>query len=868
MYRLSRKIKVYTMLKKLFVLSLFFSIAELKVFAAIETIATGSFIINMGVTPQTIANGLKPYGLVYDLTKNYQVPVKWVISQTKVKDGIDFSHNGIDYKGGPFIIPAEYRTAAVNARITYWQGLGVVGATTVAPLMVDVYLTLKNAPRWTLDDQNGGIAEDFLKNASIPVTGYDWVAPAALTCCNDIFVMPHADPKWPTHGHLYDWNLDCDGAIWLGCHAGSAQEDLFNPSNKPQQMNFLSNKTGNAVGAGPYEENALVLWGNHSDGTPPYSYAYPNDPIMQFMGIIDAATQNGSEQIYLPKTSWRPSTKIYVWDPTHLDVPAKSPGPAAVLASGRAFGDPLRGRVMLEASHSIAKASAPANVAAQRAFFNFSYLVMSEKAVIPNLSNLPDTMYSGQAYTFSFSFPPGIDSSGYTILWSSSCGGTFSSANTKSTTFTPPALPFPSSCVITVKITDACGRVNFNAKAITTGCKLTVTGTGNGPSCGGSNGSIVLNVMNGTAPYSYNWSRVSPVGTGSGTGTTISGLAVGTYNITVTSTGGCTSTLTVNLTQAPALTVTGITTNVACNGASTGAITTNVTGGTPGYTYLWNGGATSPNRINIPVGTYTVTVTDANSCTASYSATITQPVAISLSLNPTNVKCFGEATGAVNSIVSGGISPYTYVWSNGSSTANITNVTAGTYSVTVTDANGCSKTSNATVSQPASALSLSSTMINPTCGLNNGSIDLSVSGGTPAYTYAWSTGSTNQDISNLASGTYTVTVTDANSCTEVLTKIIVANSTMSLSFTKTDATCPNIADGSINLTVTGGNGPYTYDWDNDGLEFPDNDPQDLTNLLPGVYKVIVTDSDGCTAMITVTILAINSLPSQPSGINH
>src|SRR6186713_1274688 len=90
-----------------------------------ETIPTGSFIINMGVTPQTIGNGLKPYGLIYDLVKNNGVPIKWVINPAKVKDGIDFSHNGIDYRGGTFIIPAPYRTASVNSKITAYQGMGV-----------------------------------------------------------------------------------------------------------------------------------------------------------------------------------------------------------------------------------------------------------------------------------------------------------------------------------------------------------------------------------------------------------------------------------------------------------------------------------------------------------------------------------------------------------------------------------------------------------------------------------------------------------------------------------------------------------------------------------------------------------------------
>ncbi|HZV44497.1 MAG TPA: hypothetical protein VFF90_08460, partial [Saprospiraceae bacterium] len=200
-----------------------------------ETIPAGSFLINMGVMPQTIGNGLKPYGLVYDLVKNYGVPIKWVINPAKVKDGIDFSHNGIDYRGGTFIIPAPYRTAAVNSRITTYQGMGVIGATTVSNFDIPTgnITNVFFAPNWTLDQQNGSLAVPYFINAGIPSSAYggssssNWKIPAALTCCDDIFVMPHADPIWLTHSNLYDWNQSCNGAIWLGCHAGSALMDMF-----------------------------------------------------------------------------------------------------------------------------------------------------------------------------------------------------------------------------------------------------------------------------------------------------------------------------------------------------------------------------------------------------------------------------------------------------------------------------------------------------------------------------------------------------------------------------------------------------------------------------------------------------------------
>ena len=862
--------KVFSNLKLVTMMLLYTLTTSVTLNAATEVISTGSFIINMGVSPQTFANGLKPYGMVYDLVKNSKVPIKWVINSSKIKDGIDFSHNGIDYRGGAFIVPSQYRNSAVNARITYWQGQGVVGATTVSPISVDVYTTIKVMPIWTLDDQNGTIAQGFLQNAGIPSTAYNWLAPASLNCCNDLFIMPHADPKWPTHGNLYTWNLDCDGAIWLGCHAGSALEDLFNPSNKPQQMNFLSNKTGNATGAGPYEENALILWGNHSNGSLPYNYAYPTDPIMQFLGILDAATQNGSEQIFLPKVSWRAGAKVYVWDPSHVDVPSKSPGPAAIVVSGRAFDDPSRGRVMLEAAHSINKASAPANVAAQRTFFNFSYLNGIEKAVIPSLGAIPDTMYSDVGYTFSFTLPPGYNPSDYIIAWSSDCGGNFSPANQAITTYTPPVLTFPTTCILYVTITDACGREFSNSKIVVAGCNLQVAASLTSPKCkGSSNGSIGLTITVGNAPYTWNWTRISPSGTGSGNGAMISGLSVGIYNITVSSNGGCTKTLAVNLTEPSLLSVSSQVTNVLCNGASTGAITVSVTGGTPTYSFNWGGGVTTQNRINIPAGTYIVTVTDVNGCTTSASATVTQAPAMSIIPTPVNIACLGDNTDTINLTVTGGTGAKIYNWSNGSSSQNITGVAAGTYTVTITDANGCTRTSSATVTQPAAALGLSATTINVSCnGGNKGSIDLTVTGGTSPFTYSWSNGPTTQDITGLIAGIYSVTVTDANLCTSLLSITITQPSVLSLNVNIINATCPDGANGSIDLTVSGGSSPYTYDWDNDGLEFPYNDTQDLTGILPGTYTVIVADSNGCTASILAIVNATKNFPSAPTMINH
>ncbi len=798
------------------VLALLFCTATVRLHAQTETFATGSYIINMGITPQTVNNGLKPYGMVYDLVKNFKVPVRWAITPGKAKDAIDFSHNSIAYRGGAFIIPAEYRSAAVNARITFWTSApqNVVGATTVSPLTVNVVTTLIAMPEWSLDKQSGSIATGYFVNAGIPATAHGgansnlWPTPATLDCCDDLFVMPHADPVWGTHQNLFFWNDSCNGSIWLACHAGSALEDMFNTAIPAQQTNFLSNKTGVATGGGPWASNALILWGSHGAGTLPYSYDLHDDPIMQFMGILDGATTNGSEQIYVPYLpGWRATTKIGVWDPDHPDrVSNNAINRAAVLAYGRAFGDNNRGFVMLEAAHSHNKATAPANVAAQRAFFNFSFYTSNVKAleVAPTaITAMPNTFNAGTPVALSYIFPMGVNPADYTPVWTSSCGGTFSpNAMTPNVSFTPPAVGSPTPCIINVSISNACAKTFVLNQVITVNpCLLTFNNTITNVTCNGlSTGSISMGITGGTAPYNYNWSRVSPAGTGMGVGTTISGLSAGTYNVTVTATGGCTGTFTALVSQPTVLTATRTFTNYLCFG-QTGSINLTAAGGTPGYTYDWTdlaGPSNSEDRSGLTAGTYTVSVTDANGCIASTSATITGP---------------------------------------------------------------------------ATAITPSATMVNVSCfGGTNGSVDLSVTGGTPGYTYLWSTSATSQDISGLAAGTYIVTVTDLNGCTATLSKTITQpTAPIAVVVAKMDPTCPPggtpplNANGTIDLTVSGGTGPYTYDWAD--VAGPSNS-EDRTGLAAGTYMVTVTDANGCTAMVSVTLVNLNSLPNAPTIINN
>ncbi len=287
---------------------------------------------------------------------------------------------------------------------------------------------------------------------------------------------------------------------------------------------------------------------------------------------------------------------------------------------------------------------------------------------------------------------------------------------------------------------------------------------------GGSNGAAAVNVaVGGTAPYTYNWTPGNPTGDGT---TSVTGLTSGTWTCTVTDANGCTKSQNFTVTQPTTLNLTAASqTNIACNGGSTGAAAVNVaTGGTAPYTYNWTpGNPTGDGTTSITglsAGTWTCTVTDANGCTTAQSFTVTQPTALSAAVVvDSNVSCGGNADGGLTASAVGGTAPYTYLWSNSATTATIVGVTAGTYNVTITDANGCTANASGTVTQQ-STLVATATLQNVSCfGGSDGSIDLTVTGGKTPYTFDWGTSITTEDRTGLAKGVYTVLITDSAGCT-------------------------------------------------------------------------------------------------------
>lgn len=391
-----------------------------------------------------------------------------------------------------------------------------------------------------------------------------------------------------------------------------------------------------------------------------------------------------------------------------------------------------------------------------------------------------------------------------------------------------------------VTVTDQNGCTANTSATVNQQSTISASASSSDVSCyGGSDGSVSVSASGGSSPYSYLWSNGSVT-------ENVLGLSAGSFSVTVTDISGCTATASTNINEPSALVANESSADISCNGANDGVASVSVSGGTPPYSYLWNTGNTSATITGLSVGNYSVTVTDANGCIIQSSFNINEPALLTASTSPTNASCNGSNDGAVDLTVNGGTTPYTYNWSNGSSSQDLNGIGAGNYSVTVTDANGCEATSSSTVNEPTAIL-LSTSSSNISCnGANDGTINVISSGGTSPYSYEWNNGSTSSGLSGLTAGNYFVTVTDASGCTATDEVTLTEPATLSLLLSGTDASCDQ-TDGSVSASVSGGTAPYTYLWSNGATTVS------ISALDSGTYTLTVIDAQGCTANENIEI---------------
>jgi gliding motility-associated-like protein len=397
----------------------------------------------------------------------------------------------------------------------------------------------------------------------------------------------------------------------------------------------------------------------------------------------------------------------------------------------------------------------------------------------------------------------------------------------------------------------------FNITQPATGVSSTQVSQTNVLCTGNTTGAATVSASGGTGSYTYSWTGgIIPSGQGT---VTASGLSQGTYTCLITDANGCGPTQVFTISQ-PAANLTSAQvsqTNVDCKGNSSAAATVSASGGTATYTYAWSGGTIGSGQgtataSGLAQGTYTCNITDANGCTAAQTFTLSEPaLALTSTVAQTNVNCNGTASGQATVTPNGGTTNYTYSWSTASpnTAATATGLAMGTYTCSISDANNCKATQVVTISQPA-ALSGIATPVSATCNLANGTASVAPAGGSPSYTYSWSSGGTNPTTSGLAVGNYSCTITDSLAC-KTIVNFSIANvgskPVASVNPSGTTSFCQGTS------TVFAASGGTSYSW-NTGAS---------TNFInvtsPGVYTAYVTNSCGVDSAYGTAVM--NPLPN-------
>jgi len=385
-----------------------------------------------------------------------------------------------------------------------------------------------------------------------------------------------------------------------------------------------------------------------------------------------------------------------------------------------------------------------------------------------------------------------------------------------------------------VTATDAAGCVVTDQVTITEPVAITLSHTNTDATCTGAcDGESVVAVANGVSPFTYLWDDP-----GAQTNATANGLCDGAVNTLVTDADGCTGNGSTSISAGAGITVTSTgVTNTSCASCN-GDASVSVSGGTMPYSYLWSDPSSQTNSTanNLCAGLFTVMATDAGGCTDVDTVEVFDGGGVTSSISSSNTTCNGDTDGSATVTVAGGNTPYTYSWNDPANQTNATanNLAPGTYSVTATDSLGCVTTSIVTITEP-DVLALTTTGTNASCGNSDGVAAVSVTGGTPSYSYLWSDGlsQTNASATGLAAGTYDVTVTDANLCNNTASETIFNTGGPTVTATSSDVTCNGGNDGTATATPSGGQVPFTYAWDDGSAQTT----QTANGLVAGTYNV-------------------------------
>lgn len=384
-------------------------------------------------------------------------------------------------------------------------------------------------------------------------------------------------------------------------------------------------------------------------------------------------------------------------------------------------------------------------------------------------------------------------------------------------------------------------------------CAVSATVSTTDANCfGGNGGTAAIYLLSGSDPVTYQWSNGA-------NGLNAQGLAAGTYDVTITDGNGCPTIQIFTISEPSILTPNTSSTNETDAGANDGTATANPYGGTPPYTFEWSTGSTSPSIVDLEEGVYTVTIIDSNDCYGVESVSVNGVSCfVSSDVIATNITCHGENDGIIYAMPQSGVGPFTFVWSTGSTSAIISGLSVGNYSVTVTDANGCPFIGNSSITEPDLLEGSIVAQTDAHCeGLADGTATVIGMGGAPPYTYSWPNGGITPTSTALLAGTYLVSITDASDCQIVVDVKIEEPSPIEITvFNQDNLDCYGDSDGVLIVASSGGEAPYNYNWDDPTSA----DPPDLNNLEGGSYFLTVTDWNNCTVTQEFII-------TQPDEIN-
>ncbi|MDO8367672.1 MAG: hypothetical protein Q7T20_12805 [Saprospiraceae bacterium] len=857
--------------------------------AADEPISSGSFVVNLGILPQTVGNGLKPYGMVYDLVRNHNVPIKWVINPGKAKDGIDFSHNGVICKRGTIIIPAEYRTTAVNARITHWQGqeLATTSSNREKPVnkhrdsLVLFFLSgiIINFRSRNISRSRMGKPErkntknnyfDKIKT-STSVSPFKARYPKMILCMLFLGLLSFEGLAQVNNNGCVAGGFGIDAGLYsniieFGTGAPAAgSKDWFYSAGSGLSVIDVSNAAAiQALLQGPGNPNYEARMNSGMS-------SIVNGQIM--IDAIFARDQFGGTG-GIDQTSYNTASKNgedpAIWDPGAANVLGKND---LIDVAGHMFRDGTDNNSNLWFAGLINRAEPGGDAYMDFEFFVEEVLYNPATGFTsggPQLGHTAFTFDGGGNLTkigdiiLNVALTGGGEVVGVeSRIWVSrtdwqnvnpvtfNWGGAFDGAFTGS--------PFGYASIVPLGMGDICGYVNkdnelpaappwgtkntkshvygtsyseFSVAEI--GVNLTAMGLDHASLSGAdpcyfplitfivktrASNSFTAQLKDFAGPYNWGAPGVSAMIQGD--------PILSCLNPTIT--------------------------------ISADPIRNDVD-------YLWTtldgnilSDPTLPSiEVNLP-GTYILSVTLPTGCPVP-------DVSVTVGYDPTKpffnpattistVSCNGN-DGAIDLTFSGATAPYTYSWTpGGATTQDISGLAPGTYTVTVTDFWGCTITASATVDPRTPAVIVPTVVHNECYSDSQGSISLSVTGKDP-FTYQWSTGNLTASISNLSAGSYTVTITDADGCETIETYTITQPTQIVATITKTDDP-GNASNGSATVNVSGGTPGYTYLWTKTGdpgfVFTPSNSVSAVTNLSYGEYNVTVTDDNGCTRAFTVFI---------------